>query len=260
MFTSSKDKTVQVVDTNTGQVVNCIKDAHRAQIYKLVSISDKWIATGDEKGSVKLWDFDNQKCFAEFTENTDFISDMVCDDGKRNLICTCGDGTLSVFNVRGKKVRARSDQMDTELLTLAIMKGGAKVVCGGGDGTLSIYSWGRWGDISDRFPGHPTSVDALCKVNENIVVTGDSDGKIRSLHVQPNYFISEIGKHGKLPIERLQLSQDGGTLASCSFDKTIKFWDVRRLHDHSPLPLKSKTRKRKTETMQASVTNFFADL
>ena len=35
-----------------------------------------------------------------------------------------GDGTLSVFNVRGKKVRARSDQMDTELLTLAIMKVG----------------------------------------------------------------------------------------------------------------------------------------
>ena len=53
------------------------------------------------------------------------------------------------------------------------------MVCGGGDGTLSIYSWGRWGDISDRFPGHPTSIDAVCKVSENILVTGDADGKIR---------------------------------------------------------------------------------
>ena len=33
-----------------------------------------------------------------------------------------GDGTLSIFNIRGKKLRARSDQMDTELLTLAVMK------------------------------------------------------------------------------------------------------------------------------------------
>ena len=62
---------------------------------------------------------------------------------------------------------------------MIILQTGTKVVCGGGDGTLSIYSWGRWGDISDRFPGHPTSIDAVCKVNENILVTGDADGKIR---------------------------------------------------------------------------------
>ena len=56
---------------------------------------------------------------------------------------------------------------------------GTKVVCGGGDGTLHIYSWGKWGDITDRFPGHPFSVDSICKVTEDILVTGGTDGIIR---------------------------------------------------------------------------------
>ena len=53
------------------------------------------------------------------------------------------------------------------------------MVCGGGDGTLNIYSWGKWGDVSDRFPGHMLSVDSLCKMTEDIVITGSTDGKIR---------------------------------------------------------------------------------
>ena len=50
---------------------------------------------------------------------------------------------------------------------------------GGGDGTLSIFSWGRWGDLSDRFPGHPMSVDSMVKLSENVVCTGSIDGIIR---------------------------------------------------------------------------------
>jgi hypothetical protein len=39
-------------------------------------------------------------------------------------------------------------------------------------GVLNIFTYGDWGDISDRFPGHPESVDALVKCDEDIVFTG----------------------------------------------------------------------------------------
>ncbi|XP_065059296.1 WD repeat-containing protein 55-like [Rhopilema esculentum] len=260
LLTSSKDKTIQVVNMDTGQILNKIENAHNTPIYKIVSIQDKWIASGDETGNVKLWDQHNCNCIAEFKECKDFISDMVCDKEGRNLLCTCGDGTLSVFNVRGKKLRSQSDQLDDELISLAIMKSGTKVVCGGGDGTLNIYSWGKWGDVSDRFPGHMLSVDSLCKMTEDIVITGGTDGKIRSVHIQPNYFISEIGKHGNLPIERLQISPDGDIVASCSHDNVIKFWDISCLHEHEPITGKAKTKKRKNEISASRAKDFFADL
>ena len=42
---------------------------------------------------------------------------------------------------------------DDELLSLAVVKGGAKIVAGTQSGMLDIWSWGHWAGFSDRFPG-----------------------------------------------------------------------------------------------------------
>ncbi len=54
-----------------------------------------------------------------------------------------------------------------------------KVVCGSGDGTLNIFNWNEFGNISDRFPGHPDSIDCMVAITEDIVCTGSMDGVIR---------------------------------------------------------------------------------
>ncbi len=53
------------------------------------------------------------------------------------------------------------------------------MVCGSQEGVLEIFSWNQFGDVTDRFPGHPNSVDALLKIDEDTLVTGSSDGLIR---------------------------------------------------------------------------------
>lgn len=56
---------------------------------------------------------------------------------------------------------------------------------GGARGTWNRRA-GDWGDISDRFPGHPESVDALVRCDDDIVFTGSSDGLIRVVQILPN--------------------------------------------------------------------------
>lgn len=73
----------------------------------------------------------------------------------------------------------KSDELEDELLSVSVIKNGKKVVCGSQDGVLVIFSWGTWGDMSDRFPGHPDSVEAVLKVDEDTILTGSSDGIIR---------------------------------------------------------------------------------
>lgn len=63
---------------------------------------------------------------------------------------------------------------------LFIVQNGSKVVCGSQDGILSIYSWGKWADLSDRFPGHPESIETMVPLSEDVILTGSSDGLIRS--------------------------------------------------------------------------------
>jgi len=105
------------------------------------------------------------------------------------------------------------------------------VVCGSQDGILDIYSWGQWADISDRFPGHPNSIDTLAVINEEMLLTGSSDGLIRVVSIHPNKLLGVVGEHADFPIERIKLSPNNKYVASCSHDDTVKFWNVEYLFD-----------------------------
>ncbi len=51
------------------------------------------------------------------------------------------------------QVQQSETDADDELLSLAVIKGGAKVVVGSQSGMLDVWSWGHWAGFSDRFPG-----------------------------------------------------------------------------------------------------------
>jgi hypothetical protein len=113
------------------------------------------------------------------------------------------------------------------------MKNGRKVVCGTTEGVLSIFSYGTWGDISDRYPGHPSSIDAILKVDEDTILTGSSDGLIRVVSIQPNQFIGVLGdNHEGFPIEQLQFTCDRSYVGSVTHDNFIRLWDARILDEN----------------------------
>lgn len=255
LFTASKDKSLQAVDMNTGGIAHSVKKAHNSPVYCMKVISNSLLATGDDNGCVKIWDGRRAACVLTVEDNEDFISDMACDAENTTLLVTSGDGTLSVLNIRRQSVQERSDHLDGELLSVAVVKGGRKVVCGSGNGILNLFSWGQWGDISDRFPGHPLSVDSCVAVSDDVVCTGSMDGKIRAVHILPNRFVKTIGEHDDFPVEGMRLSRDGNILASCSHDQTVKFWDVSCLKAVNV----DLTRNKKHFVKNPS-SDFFADL
>lgn len=147
------------------------------------------------------------------------------------MLCCGGDGYLSVWNRKSGKLLAMSDQMEDEMLSMQLMKGGQKVVCGTQSGTLHIWSWGFWGDVSDRMPGHPQSVMKMVKIDESTVITCSEDGIIRVVQIQPNKLLGVIGEHEGYPVECIDVSFDCAYLGSCSHDNTVKFWNVAELYE-----------------------------
>jgi len=125
----------------------------------------------------------------------------------------------------------QSDDVEDELLSIQIMKGGKKVVCGTNEGCLSIWSWGKWGDMSDRMTGHPKSVDALLKIDEDTVLTGSIDGILRLVQIHPNKLIGVLGDHDGFPVEDIQFSSDKQLIGSISHDNLIRLWDASILKD-----------------------------
>lgn len=212
------------------------------------------LVSGDDIGGVRVWDPrlmgkdgpDNKLkkkptgCTFSWKEHTDYVSGIDHSADGMTLLSASADGTLCVYDLRmalqpsvyeKDKIVRRSDIQDDELLSLRVMKNGKKVVCGTGMGVLNVWSWGTWGDISDRFPGHPNSLDALVKVDEDTLLTGSSDGLIRVVTVHPDKFLGVLGDHEDFPIEKLAFTSDRKYVGSLSHDNLIRLWDASILKE-----------------------------
>jgi hypothetical protein len=47
------------------------------------------------------------------------------------------------------------------------------------EGVLYFFNWKEFGNMSDRFPGHPGGIECLTLLNQSLLMTGCEDGKIR---------------------------------------------------------------------------------
>ncbi|KAJ3162143.1 WD domain repeat-containing protein 55 [Geranomyces michiganensis] len=226
LYSGSKDRTLQVVNIETGSATLKKSKAHAEPINALLTLSDALVATGDDGGCVKIWDLRQRKVALSYHENTDFISDLHYVDHKKTLLATSGDGHLSIFDIRKKKPVAVSEQQDDELLCVTVVRNTTKAVVGTQDGNLLLFSWGDWGDCTDRFPGHPSSVDSILRIEDETVMTASGDGILRAIGILPNKLIGAVGEHGDMPIESIRLARDGELVGSCSHDATVRFWSV----------------------------------
>ena len=237
---------ILLLDTDGGGEVAAMPDAHAGEaVNKLEVVGQNLLASGGDDGLVQLWDARALgRPALRLSAHTDFVADFQYVEDKGRLLSVSGDGTLAVIDPRaaasgsvsgsarkrkggaaGVEARSEDDGGD-ELLSVAALKGGQKVVCGSQSGVLHIFSWGYWNDCSDRFPGHPESVDAVARWDDGTLLTGSSDGVVRAVSVLPNRFVGVVGEHMDCPIERMALSGDERLLATVSHDNQLKFWDL----------------------------------
>ena len=190
-----------------------------------------------------------QGCVLSWKESKDYISALDHSEDGHTLLASSADGSLTVFdirhastsnilqNVKNSKrkdsIVKQSDLQDDELLSMVTVKHGRKVVCGTQDGVLALWSWGTWGDISDRYPRATSgsSIDALLKLDESTLLTGSSDGLLRVVSLHPNKVIGALGQHDGFPIEGMEFSATRQFVGSISHDNYIRLWGMDVLNE-----------------------------
>lgn len=234
LYSTGGDGTLQQRDIEANKPLWRRRRAHKSAVNALTRMGDSGgVATGDDDGVVRCWDMRQRSVALEFCEQSDYVSDILYTDqkNKHTLVVSGGDGYLAVFDLRAGRLWARSDQQEDELLCLCLLKRGKKLLTGTEGGPVGIFSWGDWGDISDRMLGHPSSVDAMVAHSEDHVITGAADGLLRLVSVHPNKVLGVLGEHGEAGVEALTLDHDHQVLASAAHDNTIRLWDIKYLED-----------------------------
>ena len=122
IFTVSKDKSLKLTDLKHEQNVLSMDKAHDNPI-NCLTVVDHWlIATADDDGWVKIWDYRQKKATMEVKECQDYISDLAVGNDKRVLLATSGEGTLTAFHTKKKKMILQSELIDSEMLCVTFMK------------------------------------------------------------------------------------------------------------------------------------------
>lgn len=141
-------KTVKLYDLDGGKLIRKI-DNDGVKIYSLLIVDNFLLCTGDDEGRFKLWDYRVKRGVAmELKESEDYISDLDMDSAKRIVLGTSGEGTLSAFNVRAKRLEPpQSELFDAGFLSVKFLESRKKVLVGSEDGALNIFNIGEWGNI-----------------------------------------------------------------------------------------------------------------
>lgn len=231
LFSVSKDKAVHIMDVEAGKLVTRIPKAHKVSINALLLVDENLFATGDDEGTLKVWDLRKGTSFMDLKHHEDYISDIAVDQAKKMLLTSSGDGTLGVFNIKRRRFELLSEVQAGDLTSVSIMKRGRKVVCGSTEGALHIFNWDGFGATSDSFDIQAESVDCIVPITDSLLCTASMDGVIRAVSVLPNRVVGSIGQHVGEPIEEIARSRDTKFLASCAHDELIKFWDISSIPD-----------------------------
>ncbi|KFD51635.1 hypothetical protein M514_07514 [Trichuris suis] len=223
VFAITRNRALCQRDTESGRKMRCIRMAHRRAPYALHAMSETMLATGDERGECSIWDW---RCshprVAHFTECADFISDFASDVDRNILLLTSGDATLTAVDLRTLRPFIQSPEMHSDLLSIAIVFEGRRVACGGATGYLEVFKWNEFDTLVERAKtGHKDTVEDICVVDDNRIVTASLDGTVRLLNLYPNKMIAVIGVHDD-GVEAIDMSYDNRFLLSCGHDELVK--------------------------------------
>jgi len=265
LYSVAKDKSVHIMDVEAGKLVKRITKAHSVPISTLLLVDENVVATGDDGGTLKVWDMRKGTAIMDMKHHEDFISEIAVDNAKKILLTSSGDTTMGVFNIKRRRFELVSEIQSGDLLTVSIVKRGRKVVCGSSDGTIYIFNWDGFGATSDRFFVQAESLDCIVPITDSLVCTASMDGVIRAINILPNRVVGCVGQHKGEPIEELARSRDNHFLASSAHDQLVKFWDISKLSDMTVSDYRKRKKKHAKLTSLSkkavgSGDNFFSGL
>ncbi|XP_046488094.1 WD repeat-containing protein 55 homolog [Neodiprion pinetum] len=228
LLSTAKDKSILLTDVETENLTRLYENSHEDPVSTLTVIDENLFATGDDNGTVKLWDMRQKGDLPLFSlkEMEDYVSAMVTTSEKKYLACASGDGSLTTLNMTARRMHVQSEEYEQELTCLGLFKSETKLLAGDSKGRMYVFKWGEFGLHSDEFPSvTKKSMNCMVPLTENIVVTAGEDGILRATNLFPYHHLGIVGQHS-MSVEGTDISNDGTLIASTSYDNDVKFWNV----------------------------------
>ncbi|UNO38721.1 WD40 repeat domain-containing protein [Streptomyces sp. MST-110588] len=179
------------------------------------------LVTASSDFSARLWSVPDLRLRAVLADHDDDVQ-MAVFHPERELIATASfDYRVRVFDFSGALIQTFSGHTD-QVNSVEWTSGGDELVSCSSDGTVRRWSLTTAGLVSELdLQGGQSDTVAIAR--DGTIFAGDDDGRI-IVTDGDSPLVIQAHKAG---VKRLALDEERGLLASLSYDRTMRLWDIR---------------------------------
>jgi WD40 repeat protein len=233
LISGSSDHSIRIWDLETGTYLRSLYGhTHRVRSLAL-SPDEKILASGSRDQTIRVWDLETGECLKVLEGHSDkrVYSVKFSPDG-RFLASACYDQTIRIWDVdSGECLRILLGHVDW-VRTLAFHPNGFQLTSGSDDQTIKHWDI-ETGECVTTLQGYTGGIRSISlSPNERTLVLGCEDKGLRiwrgmnfhNMDVQVGRNMAFLAHESR--INSVAICPSGNIIATASFDKLIKLWDV----------------------------------
>ncbi|EPX74363.1 U3 snoRNP-associated protein Utp1 [Schizosaccharomyces octosporus yFS286] len=207
-----------------------------------INNTGEWIALGSSKlGQLLIWEWQSESYVLKQSSHYDSLSTLVYTPDGQRVVSGADDGKIKLWDITSGFCVVTFTQHASSITGLCFAKRGNVLFSSCLDGSVRAWDLVRYRNF--RTFTAPNRVQFSCVAVDpsgEIVCAGSQDSfEIFMWSVQTGQLLERLAGH-EGPVSSLSFNSSGSLLASGSWDKTVRIWDIfSRSGIVEPLPAPS---------------------